>query len=78
MKITIDKVANAAYLYFISDSEHKKSKLRTVPVDENIVIDYTEEGKLFGIEILSLEILNLENLQHIEFQRISSTGEDDN
>ena len=40
---------------------------RTIPVDENINIDYDKNGKLIGIEILSLDILNLNDLKYIEY-----------
>lgn len=60
MKIKIDKEAGAAYIYLYS--EHEGENLRSEPIDENIVLDYTQDGKLFGIEILSLSILDLEKL----------------
>ena len=50
MRITIDKEADAAYVYFkdISPGEVKK----TISLNESINIDLDEEGKTLGIEIL--------------------------
>ena len=51
MKITLDKEANAAYVYFkeISKGEVK----RTISLNEEINIDLDSEGKTLGIEILN-------------------------
>lgn len=51
MKFEYDKEADAAYVYIkypIKDGEVKK----TIELNENIVLDFDEEGKLLGIEIL--------------------------
>ena len=50
MKITLDKEADAAYIYFkdISDGEVEK----TISLNDSINIDLDKEGKTLGIEIL--------------------------
>lgn len=62
MKITIDREADAAYIYFLSENEKTHFPLRTMTVDKNVNIDYAKNGKIFGIEILSLSLLDLDNL----------------
>lgn len=51
MKITLDKEADAAYIYFkeISDGE----VANTISLNESINIDLDKEGKTIGIEILN-------------------------
>ena len=51
MRLTYDKEADAAYIYFkeISKGEVKK----TISLNEVVNIDLDEEGKTLGIEILS-------------------------
>lgn len=65
MNITIDKEAGAAYIYLVDNHEEYVGNIKSDPINENIVIDYTPEGKLFGIEILSLNILDLKNMKDI-------------
>lgn len=65
MKVTIDKEANAAYVYLVDNYEQYTGKVNSEPINENIIIDYTPEGKIFGIEILSLNILDLNNMKDI-------------
>jgi len=48
MKITYDKKADAMYIYV---RETKVTK--TVPVNENIIVDLDRMGNLIGIEILA-------------------------
>lgn len=50
MKITLDKEANAAYIYLkdISPGEVKK----TISLNNSINIDLDSEGRTLGIEIL--------------------------
>ena len=50
MKITLDKTADAAYIYFreISKGEVKK----TISLNDSINIDLDINGKALGIEIL--------------------------
>jgi len=51
MKITLDKEADAAYIYFkeISDGE----VANTISLNESVNIDFDKEGKTIGIEILN-------------------------
>ncbi len=47
MKITYDKIADAAYIYF------KKNKIaKTVCLADRLIADLDKEGKIVGIEIL--------------------------
>ena len=50
MKITLDKEADAAYIYFkeISDGE----VANTISLNESVNIDFDKDGKTIGIEIL--------------------------
>ncbi|HEY4483341.1 MAG TPA: DUF2283 domain-containing protein [Candidatus Paceibacterota bacterium] len=48
MKITYDKKVNAMYIYIQSG----KKVAKTVPVNENIIVDLDRTGKLIGIEVL--------------------------
>ena len=51
MKITFDKEADAAYIYFkdISPGEVET----TISLNENVNIDLDKDGKTLGIEILN-------------------------
>jgi len=51
MKIEYDKEVDAAYIYLeypIKEGEAKK----TIELNENIILDFNENGKLLGVEIL--------------------------
>ena len=49
MIITYDKEADAAYIYF-----HEIGKTsRTVPVSDDIVVDFGQNGKVMGVEVLN-------------------------
>jgi uncharacterized protein YuzE len=62
IQIEIDEEAKAAYIYF---GKKSANNLRSEPVNEDIVIDYSSDGKIHGIEILSLKILDLNNMTDI-------------
>jgi uncharacterized protein YuzE len=49
MKIRYDKEANAAYIYFSKDRKATK----TVPVDDDIAVDFGSKGKVIGVEVLN-------------------------
>ena len=49
MKITYDKIANAAYLYF----KKAQKVAKTVPVSEDVIIDLDSNGNVLGVEILN-------------------------
>lgn len=68
MKIIVDKSAGALYMYLNSESVGKPGVVKkTVTADENVNIDYDENDKLVGIEILSLNILNLDDLKKVDY-----------
>lgn len=62
MKFEYDKEADAAYIYIkhpIKEGEAKK----TIELNENIIIDFDDKGKLLGVEILDAsKVLNKETL----------------
>ena len=69
MKIEYDKEVDAAYIYikdFIKDGEAKK----TIELDESIILDFDENNKLLGIEIIptriKCELLPLEIIKKIK------------
>ena len=49
MKITYDKIANAAYLYL----KKAQKVTKTLPVSDDIIIDLDAKGGVLGIEILN-------------------------
>ncbi len=51
MTITYDKEANAAYIYINTPNNNLVSK--TVPVSDDVMIDFGSKGELLGIEILN-------------------------
>lgn len=57
MNIKIDKEAGAAYIYLTKNPENVSGPVRSEPVNADIIIDYTPDGKLFGIEVLNLSLL---------------------
>ena len=58
MKLEYDKEVDAAYIYIeypIKEGEAKK----TIELNENIILDFDNTGKLLGVEILDAsKILN--------------------
>ncbi len=51
MKITLDKEADAAYIYFKEISEGEVAN--TISLNESVNIDLDKDGKTIGIEILN-------------------------
>jgi len=51
MKLTFDKEADAAYIYFKVISPGEVSK--TISLNESINVDLDREGRAIGIEILN-------------------------
>jgi len=51
MKITLDKVADAAYIYFSDIEEGDVAK--TITLNDSINIDLDSEGRTLGMEILN-------------------------
>ena len=62
MRFEYDKEVDAAYIYLkypIAEGESKK----TTPLDDNVILDQDEDGKILGIEILNASsVLNKESL----------------
>ena len=51
MKITFDKQADAAYIYFKEISKGEVTK--TISLNDSVNIDLDSEGKTLGIEIIN-------------------------
>lgn len=61
MKITYDPKTDAVYIQF-QEGEYSISK----EISEGIILDYTEEGKIMGIEILKVsQKMPLKNIEEI-------------
>ncbi|MFF9765227.1 DUF2283 domain-containing protein [Streptomyces sp. NPDC014636] len=55
VRVTYDKTANAAYVYFTDPQVHVKSAhmYPCDPVDAGMInLDFDEQGRLIGIEVL--------------------------
>jgi uncharacterized protein YuzE len=62
MKFTYDKEADAAYVYLVESIPNGAVK-KTLELNNNVILDLDEDGKLLGIEILEAsEILNQSSL----------------
>lgn len=59
MKIEVDKESGAAYIYITNNTAQLSGPLRSDTINADLVIDYSEDGKIFGIEILNLKLLDL-------------------
>lgn len=58
MEIEYDKKVDAAYIYVGYPIKRGEAK-RTIELNENIILDFDNKGKLLGIEILNAsKILN--------------------
>lgn len=66
MKVTYDKDVDAAYIYIefpIKDGSVKK----TVELNDNIILDFDDKGKLLGVEVLDAsKVLNKKILLEAE------------
>ena len=68
MRIIVDKNADAFYISFLKKEDEKPGGVaNTIIADGNVNIDYDKDGKLVGIEVLSLNILDLEELKKVEY-----------
>ncbi|HIJ98937.1 TPA: DUF2283 domain-containing protein [archaeon] len=54
MKIDRDEELNTAYIY-IKDRVEKGEAKKTIAVNDEIILDFSEDMKLLGIEILNAE-----------------------
>ena len=58
MKFEYDKEVDAAFIYIEYPIADKQVK-QTIELNENIILDFDDKGKLLGVEILSAsKILN--------------------
>ncbi len=58
MKFEYDKEANAAYIY-VDESIGNGEAVKTIELNQNIILDFDSKGKLLGVEILDAkEVLN--------------------
>lgn len=53
MNFTYDKSSNAAYLQLIEVEDDAGIVAETVPLTEDIIVDYDSDGRIFGIEFLN-------------------------
>ena len=61
MKITYDPKIDAVYIQF-QEGEHNISK----EIEDGMVLDYTKDGKIMGIEILEVsQKMPLKNIEEI-------------
>lgn len=52
MKFEYDKDVDAAYIYLEYPIKEGGAK-KTIELNENIIVDFDEKGKLLGVEILN-------------------------
>ena len=72
MKITYDRVADAAYVYL----SHKVDRPETRCVDEDIALDFDASDRLVGIEVLGAsKRLDLDYLFHAGLEKVFSVFE---
>lgn len=58
MKLEYDKDADAAYIYLVDDMGEGEA-VKTIELNDNIILDFDAQGKLIGIEVLDAsKILN--------------------
>tara|TARA_Y100000310_G_C20668471_1_gene808953 strand:- start:2002 stop:2202 length:201 start_codon:yes stop_codon:yes gene_type:complete len=52
MKTELDKETDSAYIY-LKDKINEGEVTRTIAINENIVLDFSSDNKLLGIEVLN-------------------------
>jgi len=52
MRIEYDRDVDAAYIYIEEPTKNGKVK-KTIELNENIILDFDENNKLMGVEVLS-------------------------
>jgi uncharacterized protein YuzE len=58
MKLEYDKDVDAAYIYLVDDLNDGQVT-KTIELNENIILDFDNKGKLLGMEILNAsKVLN--------------------
>lgn len=58
LRLSYDAVADAAYIYLQPHDVIQPSVVRTEPVGTSILLDFDDEGRLVGIEVLSASLLH--------------------
>lgn len=53
MNFTYDKSSNAAYLQLMEVEDDAGIVAETIPLTEDIIVDYDSNGRIFGIEFLN-------------------------
>ncbi|MBS3089136.1 DUF2283 domain-containing protein [Candidatus Pacearchaeota archaeon] len=58
MKFEYDKTVDAGYIY-VADDIAEGEAVKTIQLNDNIILDFDKNGKLLGIEILDAsKVLN--------------------
>lgn len=72
MYVTYDEKADAVYIDLNPSLRDKKGVVdHTKEAGENVCVDYTKEGQIVGIGILSAsKILNVKDLESVTFEHI--------
>ena len=52
MRIEFDKEADAAYIY-LKEKINEGEAVRTIAINDNIILDFNPDNKLIGIEVLN-------------------------
>ena len=66
MKIEYDKESDAAYIYLV-ENIGKGEAVKTIELNQNIILDFDKQGKLLGIEVLNAsKTLNKESIPQIQ------------
>jgi uncharacterized protein YuzE len=76
MEITYDKSGDSVYIYTVSSEYRPKGVAKTVPLEDypSVILDFTKDGRLFGIEILDAsKMIDVEYLKKLEFKRIDAS-----
>jgi uncharacterized protein YuzE len=62
LRVTYDQEVDAAYVYLLAPTAVQSSVARTTTVNANINLDFDDEGRLVGIEVLGARYLRPELL----------------
>ncbi|MDO8537928.1 MAG: DUF2283 domain-containing protein [archaeon] len=66
MKLTYDKEADAAYIYF----QKGKYEVSSDIIDKGIIVDFDKKGRMLGIEILDAsKKFSIETLKKLTFKK---------
>ncbi len=58
MRIEYDKDVDAGYIYLVDEIKDGEA-VKTIELEPNIILDFSKDGKLLGIEILNAsKVLN--------------------